>query len=164
MSKKKKHEEGRDGALFMIDYYGDGCIAWAFDELYNQNFFFCLSVDAATITKHLKERGLKSNDIPDGVDVAGCMMVASGVSDGHSAYCVILWNDGKAIKRDRHGFETTLAHECLHAVNRSLASRNISFDLNSCQDEVQAYYLTWVMKYAYKAVDALKKHRKNGRS
>jgi hypothetical protein len=162
MSKKKNHEEDCGDSLFMIDYYGKGCIAWVFDELYSQNFFFCLSVDAATITKHLKERALEPQNIPNWRDVAGCLVTATGVDDGHSAYCVVLWNDGKAVKRITHGFDTTLAHECLHAVNRTLGARGIKLDdLSTNQDEVQAYYMTWIMEQAYKAVDMLKRHRKN---
>lgn len=84
--------------------------------------------------------------------IADCLGVAVTKSQKHAGCYLIM------IKANRIKDASVIAHEALHTVNAIFKGRGI--DIDTTNDEAQAYFLGWVVTQVTKAIAKHKKRLK----
>ena len=121
-------------------------------KIYKKNIPIYFGEFWVIITDNFYKSGLEIGmDLPTSID--DCLGLATTKTLLHAGVFIVF------IKTNKIDHYDVIAHEALHTVNAVFKSRGIEIDTSN--DEAQAYFLGWVVSRIHEAINTHKKTIKN---
>lgn len=117
--------------------------AYYFNECWSQGYYFFIGWDKAMFSHTLKtEFGIETTLH------SGATLLIGGAT-------ILVWTE--TLPKDPQSY-SVLAHECLHAANKTLYTRGYTVDL--LNDEAQAYLFDAIFRQALKSIPLTRRQNK----